>query len=634
MPRHANNSGIDLKPYVGIEDAGTNSAQQMDDSSSVVFNWIDQAFHFKSVNSFNAVDFRSSILFDPTVPLKRRIFLCGGCELSFLGRRLASWGHDIYDTFLQKVSSDPLAEFLNNRGERAKAFKPDVIILSATQLLKSTLKTTDPRGRRGPQPTFFSQDEALNELSEGLDQAIAIAKSTIPEAKIVLISNPYLNDRLLPLYEESSSPDAWTIHELHLKYVLKLSQLARKNNCIFLDIDDCVSGFGKVSQKLQPLFRIHEPFGGHPESAGARIVANTLQGILHSIYSTQEKVKVIVLDADNTLWDGVLREDGYDHIANNVRVNILHELQRLSARGILITICSKNDPDQISNFQRAFDVAPRFWQCIAAHRLNWLPKSENIKSIVDELNIGMNSVVFFDDQPFEREEVKSALPTVRVFTEFDLHQATRYVPFLPASPLSDDAKNRTKLYMNENDRRVAKTAAGPVDYSQFLISCKFQLSLNRASMLDAPRIGELIGRTNQQNITLQRYSVEQIAALIQSESHDVWCCSVADKFGDYGMIGAIVSHQISSDEMKLLEVAFSCRAMGKGIEKAFLQKILRTASEKYSKCHIDVKENGKNDGMIEIVKAVGFVKKAKSVFSIKPQQRHSVNFDPWITWVD
>jgi FkbH-like protein len=341
----------------------------------------------------------------------------------------------------------------------------------------------------------------------------------------------------------------------------------------------------------------------------------------------------MVLDLDNTMWDGVFREDGLEHVTRGIRVAHCYAALHLAEQGMLLALCSKNDPDAAPQLKdilaRQF---PELGRKIVAMRVNWQPKSSNIKSIVEELNIGMDTVAFFDDQEFERAEVAAALPSIRTFSDADLLQVGRYAPFLPASPVSAEGRQRAGSYVTEQVRRQEESKFAGADYGDFLVSCNFQLTLRRAGKADVTRIAELFERTNQQNVTLRRTGKEFIDSAVESPGWQLWCCELADKFGNYGMIGAVMVE--TGARTQVVELAFSCRAMGKGLEKAFLQKMGHAYREQgVAELFLPIERNDRNQGMIEIVASVGFADAGDNVLRLDlAQLPQPPVYDRWIGW--
>ncbi|NHZ64916.1 HAD-IIIC family phosphatase [Massilia genomosp. 1] len=598
------------------------------------FDWIDRAYRFRSCSEAGDIDRRAPVLYDGPPAAGKRIYFCGGCEFSYAGYFLRLRGYIIMNTFLDNRSSDPVAQFLGQSGEQLARFKPDLIVLSMEQPFKQLLLKTFTL-------SAYSRAEQLADLRgllASFEAAIGTARSCSPHSKLIVLSHISYSNRMMHLYEEATfglmQGDPYTLHELAKAYDLELSLLARKTGALFLDFDELISKFGKSSADGSTHHaRADDYLGGHPELAGARMIANTIDGWITALYPERPKIKLMVLDLDNTLWDGVFRDDGIEHITRHVRVAHCYAALHLAEQGILLALCSKNDPGNAQQLKAVLEVQfPELGRKIVAMRVNWMPKSSNIRSIVEDLNISMDSVAFFDDQPFERAEVAHALPLVRVFSDADLLQVGRYAPFLPVSPVSAEGRARAAAYVNDEERRAEQSSYAAADYEAFLVSCQFQLDLRRGGAADAARVAELFQRTNQQNITLQRTSKEFIDSVCDKPEWQLWCCELSDKFGQYGVIGAMMAR--TGVRTDIVELAFSCRAMGKGLEKAFLQKMAQVCRlHGATELALAYRHSDRNQGMFDLVRDAGFVDAGGSVLVLALSQLPSpMVYDRWIHW--
>ncbi|MTK11809.1 MAG: HAD-IIIC family phosphatase [Clostridiaceae bacterium] len=596
------------------------------------YSSIENSFIFHSTTSRSTIDPRASVLFPANKSKNARIMLVGGCEFTFISHFLSKYGHTIYDTFENGVASDSISEFLGYHGQHAIAFDPEFVVCGYASIIRSSLLSVQD---------FDSAkaNENKNNIKETIaliDESIKKIKNYLPSSKICIVSHISFSSRIFNFWEESTllnygidlSP-----HQIAKIWDLELLQIAKINRTLFLDCNEIIGLFGKHLDG-EELIRIYEYDGGHPEPKGACVLANTLHGWIQALWPSRKKIKVMVLDLDNTLWDGIYTEDGSDYISARLRKKYIDAAYYMACQGIIIAICSKNDPHIESDINKIFlNEYGYFWEKIISKKINWSPKSENIKEIADELNVGIDTIAFFDDQEFEREEVRNAHPSVRVFTDADLLQVPRLVDFMPSSPVSSEAKNRISSYRNEAVRRDEEKKFGSTQFEAFLISCHFELNLRRAEKNDSIRIFELLSRTNQQNITLLRTPLEFIEEKICNTEFDFWCCNLSDKFGNYGTIGAIIVDKETKKTAKMIEIGFSCRAMGKGIEKAFLQKILQNYhSEGVTIVKVNISITESNKGMIEIMKKVGFTLKNDDILVVKSGEADS-KFDAWITWV-
>ncbi len=302
--------------------------------------------------------------------------------------------------------------------------------------------------------------------------------------------------------------------------------------------------------------------------------------------------KCIVLDLDNTLWGGVAGEDGLAGIQlgseapGSAYVAFQRELERLWRRGILLAISSKNNlSDVLPVFEEHPDMVLKLSH-FAAHRINWKPKQDNIREIAMELNIGLDSIVFLDDNPVERTKVRAELPEV-------------LTPELPADPafyraallglgvfdtltLTEEDQNRNKLYAQQRVRREHEATFSNGSLEEYLTGLEMVVEVSPANSLTLPRIAQLTNKTNQFNLTTRRYSEAEIASM-EAQGSLVYSMSVRDRFGDSGLVGVAIVVPRSSDSWEIDTFLLSCRVMGRGVETVLLTTIseqLRALSAK------------------------------------------------------
>jgi FkbH-like protein len=273
--------------------------------------------------------------------------------------------------------------------------------------------------------------------------------------------------------------------------------------------------------------------------------------------------KCIVWDLDNTIWTGVLIEDGPDKL--RVKPGIAELLRDLDRRGIVHSIASKNNPDQ------AIEVLKRFglYDYFLCPQISWSPKSAGVRSIARRLNIGLDTLLFVDDQPFEREEVSVVLPEVRTLDAVDCCGIVNR-PDCQGSN-TEEAANRRAMYRQELERQLVEEQYGDEGYLDFLRDCHVELEINPMQPENLDRVHELAQRTNQLNFSGNRYTREQLHAMLDDGNYETHVLSCRDRFGDYGTVGFCV---VDRREPRVLDLAFSCRIQNKRVEHAFLSHLL------------------------------------------------------------
>lgn len=274
------------------------------------------------------------------------------------------------------------------------------------------------------------------------------------------------------------------------------------------------------------------------------------------------KAKCVVCDLDNTMWKGMLIEDGGDALMlDPVAVNAVRELDR---RGVLNSIASKNNADDALAALDRFGLRDYFLH----PQISWGQKSQSIAEIARRLNIGTYSLVFIDDQPFERAEVQAAHPDIPVIDAAELGSLLARPRF--DVPVTAESQARRSMYRDEisRDQALAQSAG---DYLAFLRGCSLTLTIARLTPETVQRTHELAQRTNQMNFSGSRYSVANIEHMLSYDRLDAYVLRASDRFGDYGMIGFAV---VDRDEAMLRDLMFSCWIQGKHVDRALLTCLL------------------------------------------------------------
>jgi FkbH-like protein len=290
--------------------------------------------------------------------------------------------------------------------------------------------------------------------------------------------------------------------------------------------------------------------------------------------------KVVVLDADNTLWGGVVGEDGIDGISVDTEFpgivyrRFQQDLVNIAKSGILLALVSKNNEADV---KQAFDQLdmPLKWSQFVSTRVNWHPKSENIAAIAKELSIGLESMVFIDDNSFEIEQVRGALPMVDCY-EFDARQVDSALSLL--SRISDlntwsltaEDLAKTEQYQQKSQREASSVAAITLDDYIQSLEIRIEVGINRVAQIQ--RITQLTNKTNQFNLTTKRFTeAEMIKAMQEGQVFDF---RVIDKFGDMGIVGVSI---VRNGEVEAF--LMSCRALGRKIENEMLDFVLSKATD-------------------------------------------------------
>ena len=311
--------------------------------------------------------------------------------------------------------------------------------------------------------------------------------------------------------------------------------------------------------------------------------ADELLGYVNAVMGITKKC--IVLDLDNTLWGGIIGEDGFDNIklgddaVGRSFVEFQKRLLALNQRGIILAINSKN------NFEDAMEVIKKHPSMIlrednfACMKINWDDKVTNLQEISKELNIGLDSMVFFDDDLINQEFVKTSLPEVLVVElpndSSQFAQIITKMKEFDVLKITEEDVKRNEMYLVQKKRTELKNKI--VDFDEFLKQMNIEVNIKKADSFTIPRISQLTLKTNQFNLTTKRYQQEEISSFSSDKDRIVECVQVSDKFGDNGITGVYIIEKKDSKEWIIDTFLLSCRIMGRKVEEAMLYQIIEKA---------------------------------------------------------
>ena len=298
--------------------------------------------------------------------------------------------------------------------------------------------------------------------------------------------------------------------------------------------------------------------------------------------------KVLVLDCDNTLWSGVLGEDGtdgikmsYDTGVGSIFADIQSFVGTLASQGVIICLCSKNN---LVDVQDVIDHHPDMQignDIIAVKKINWEDKASNIKAIANELSLGLDSIVFLDDSDFEVDLVASQLPEVTVLqVPKKLHEYPNYLlnksDLFFNSNLTSEDRSKSAIYRSQSERNTEKQKF--TDIEDFLRSLEMEVSFRENASDSIERIAQLTHKTNQFNLTTVRYSDGDIRRFMTDPNYKVISVNVSDKFGAQGLVGVVILCQ-KNDDITIDSFLMSCRVIGRNIEYVIMDHIIGLCRE-------------------------------------------------------
>lgn len=341
--------------------------------------------------------------------------------------------------------------------------------------------------------------------------------------------------------------------------------------------------------------------------------------------STSERlstsVKCLVWDLDNTVWDGILLEDE----SVTLRPGVEGVIRTLDARGILYSIASRNESAVALARLASFGLDTYFLH----PQINWGSKSTSIGVITKALNIGIDTLAFIDDQPFERDEVRFAHPAVRCYDASDV-AALPELPEMTPRFITEDSRLRRTMYLADIERQKVEDAhTGSPD--EFLASLAMRVTIAPAREEDLKRAEELTVRTNQLNATGYTYAYEELEELRRSPNHDLLIASLEDTYGTYGKIGlALVERCPDAWRIKLL--LMSCRVMSRGVGMVLLNHVIRCAWDAGVRLRADFVATDRNRAMYVTYKFAGFreIGKVNGVALLENDFSHPAEFPPYM----
>ena len=300
--------------------------------------------------------------------------------------------------------------------------------------------------------------------------------------------------------------------------------------------------------------------------------------------------KVLALDIDNTLWGGIVGEDGVKGIKlseegiGKVYVDFQRAVKALKSLGIILALCSKNN---YADIKEAFDNHPMIMLKLtdfASIRINWEDKVTNLQAIAEELKLGLDTFVFIDDNPIERALVREHLPEVATpdFPDDTTRLVSWFVDdvanvFFPKFSLTEEDKSKTEQYLANSQR---KFFGNNIDLDAFIRGLEIRLTLHENNSLLAERAAQMTQKTNQFNLTTKRYSVGEIESFLKSHNWTVFNLEYEDRFGKEGIIGTAIV-RVDSSSALFDSFLLSCRVIGRKVEFLFLDQIVNVLRSKH-----------------------------------------------------
>jgi FkbH-like protein len=451
-------------------------------------------------------------------------------------------------------------------------FKPTVVLIAF-----------DALSFFGTQPLGLTAESASSKLERALDQV-----QTLWRLSREKLGARIIQQTPLPLYHplmghnEQRLPDS-PYHLLRV-FNARLGVLADEQKVDLLDINSWAAKEG--------LKEWHDPVLWHKAKQEVSPQAGPMYGeLVGRIFAAQlgRSFKCLVLDLDHTLWGGVIGDDGLEGIKLGQGSGVgesFAAFQRfardLASRGVILAVCSKNDEKTaLEPFEKHPEMVLKKTD-IAYFAANWNDKASNLRLIAKQLNIGLDSLVFVDDNPYERNQVRGELPMVAVP---ELPEDPALYPdclvsagYFEAVALTAEDVVRSEQYQKNLERD--KTQASFTDISEYLKSLDMELIWGPFDPLSLPRVTQLINKTNQFNLTTHRYSEEETQRFSRDSKAVTLRCRLMDRFGDNGIIGIMIALEQKDGDWAVDTWLMSCRVLGRGVEQAMLDLLVQESEKK------------------------------------------------------
>jgi FkbH-like protein len=432
-------------------------------------------------------------------------------------------------------------------------------------------------------PAFHRRQEGLpGDLSEILQdvdlfgKALAELQSRVPVVLVPLwaIARNQTSPGVLDLDSRVGMSRAVSAMNERL-----LTHLDRLDHVIPLDTQGWLAASEPEAFNPKLWFLAKVPYANDVFITAASEIKSTLRGL------AGQTRKLVVLDLDNTLWGGIVGELGWQQLklgghdaVGEAYIDFQRALKALKHRGILLAVVSKNEEDVALTAIRNHPEMVLKESDFCGWRINWSDKAENIRQLVGDLNLGLESVVFFDDSPVERARIRDALPEILVP---DLPRdpmlygsMLRRLDCFNAPAVSAEDLLRTDMYRTEQKRQKLKSELVSLD--QWLMTLATEVHVESVNEANLARSAQLLNKTNQFNLATRRLSEQQLSGWSREVQHFTWTFRVKDKLGDSGLTG-LASLAAGEATGELVDFLLSCRVMGRKIEDVMMHVILKKA---------------------------------------------------------
>jgi FkbH-like protein len=353
--------------------------------------------------------------------------------------------------------------------------------------------------------------------------------------------------------------------------------------------------------------------------------------------------KCLVLDCDNTLWGGVIGEDGKDGIKiggvypGSSFKHFQQQILNLKVRGVILSICSKNNESDVTDVFENHEQMILRLSDFSTIKANWKDKASNIQDIASELNIGLDSVVFMDDSKFECDWISAKLPEVTVIhlegSPANFTNKLFKEGLFDSLTFSDEDKSKTEMYKANIERN--RLSSNSNTYEEYLFGLDLRANIEKGNSKNLQRISQLTQKTNQFNLTTKRYSSDDINKFLSDDQYAVYTMGAGDKISDLGIIATAIIYYDKGDVI-INSFMMSCRALGRGLEDAFLTYIINDSQKsnfsKIKGIYIPTKKNKQTESFYKKNNFIKInMKEGNTLWEFDFSQKKLNNYPEWIT---
>lgn len=538
---------------------------------------------------------------------KAKLAVLGDCATQLLAQAIRGYAAEVsLDLEVFDADYDQIDAQIMDEGSELYAFAPDYVLIQMCSEKLFEAFCASPLEARAQ----FAQ-----RTMEHIEHNWQLAERSGKVRALLQFDFVVLDDDVFGSYGNKTDTSFW--YQLHKLNTLMMEASMRHKNVFVLSLSAVQARLGRsefCDDKLYYSAKMPLSFQALPYAA--KLVTDMIQALRGKIK------KCVVLDLDNTLWGGVIGDDGMSGIqigelgSGHAFTDLQLWLRELKNRGVILAVCSKNNEDTAKEpFEKHPEMVLRLSD-ISMFVANWDDKASNIRYIQQTLNIGMDSMVFLDDNPFERNMVRTLIPEITV-PELPEDPA-QYLSYLQSLDLfetasfSEEDKSRTEQYQAEIGRVTLQKQFESID--DYLISLEMKAQTRPFDEFHYPRIAQLTQRSNQFNLRTVRYTEDEVKRVAADDRYITLYFTLRDKFGEHGLISVVILEK-RDKELFVDTWLMSCRVLKRGMEEFIVNKMIETAKANgYETVLGEYLKTAKNAMVADIYEKLGFERASDTQF--------------------